>query len=162
MTTSTVRIAAISAALAFVAVAAPSFAASGYEGCYLKTYDAAHMAAHRGQTVTSLRLKVSALDNAPFIASTAVTVTLRGRRTRYFTGGDCTLDSGVFNCGMDEDAGAFILAHAGADLRLTLTGSFRLNRANQSSDESNGPFVKDSNPEDHTFLLKRVAASVCN
>jgi hypothetical protein len=162
MRISTIRRLGLLAFAAAFAPSAPSLAADVWSGCYQKVYDAPHMAAHRGQTVTSLTVQLTPMKpEPPWASSASLTFTLKGHTAKYLDGGDCsTAKDGLF-CGMDEDAGALTLARSGADLVVTITQDMRLDRAGQASDESTGPLIKASNREDRTFLLHPVAAGVC-
>jgi hypothetical protein len=155
MTISKLRSAALATGLvlAAAATAAPALAADDWSGCYVRVYDDAHLKAHRGQKVTSIRLKLEPMKNDPWVASALLTITVRGHAARLYDGGDCTAKAGGLDCGMDEDAGAVTIARSGRNMLLTVTADLRLNRKDQATEESTGPYLRAADPEDRTFLL---------
>jgi hypothetical protein len=121
----------------------PGFAKeASWNGCFRRVYDTAHLAAHPGQTVKSIAIlmKPMSLDNI-WIANAELTVTLRGKKTKYYVSGDCQANDAGLDCAMDCDPGSFTLARRADYVKLvvgTAGGDIRLSRAGQDSEESNG------------------------
>ena len=157
------RLVVLGAGLAAFVLVLPAPAAEP-TGCFVRQYQKAHLAAHPGQTVTRLSVMLKPLAKLePFVRSAELDVNVRGRKVSSGAVGDCTAAGAGLNCPMDEDAGGFTLVpapHGG--LLLTVTNTIRLNRANEASDESQGPFLKADNPEDRVFLLAPAAAGACH
>jgi hypothetical protein len=146
----------------------PNSAKEGWNGCFRRVYNAAHLAAYPGQTVTSIAVSMkpsTSLDfwyGRPWIANAQLIITVRGKKMKYLGyNADCVATAGGLDCPMEEDAGTFTLARWGAGVKIVVTQDLRLNQAGQASDESNGPFVRVDNPEDRTFLLPPAPAGGC-
>ena len=141
------------------------FAKAAWNGCFRRAYDAAYLAAHPGQTVKSIAVRVTPMTgNGSRIANAELTVTLRGKKTKYYVSGDCQVNATGLDCSMDCDAGSFTLAPRAAGVKLvvgTAGGDIRLSRAGQDSEESKGPFLRTNNSEDRTFLLPPAPAAAC-
>jgi hypothetical protein len=112
-------------ALAFVASCArpsPGFAKEAWNGCFERAYDVAHLAAHPGQTVKSIALLMTPVsgrrsnndrwwNHKPWIANAQLTITLRGKKTKYYGYiADCVASAAGLVCPMEEDAAMFTLA----------------------------------------------------
>lgn len=156
-------------ALALVAACGqplPGFAKDAWwKGCFRGDYDPAHLAAHPGQTVKGIAVRVTPMTgNGSWIANAELTVTPRGKKTKYYVSGDCQVNATGLDCSMDCDAGGFTLAPRAAGVKLvvgTAGGDIRLSRAGQDSEESKGPFLRTNNSEDRTFLLPPAPAAAC-
>lgn len=170
-------------ALALVAACGqplPGFAKEAWwNGCFRRVYDAAHLAAHPGQTVKSIAVlktpqtKYEVWDNySVWIAHADLTITMRGKKTKYSGNNtDCAAVTAGLDCVMEEDAGRFTLARWGAGVKLVNTssvnrhlhgsagGGIRLTGPGEVSDESTGPFLRNS--EDWTFVLPPAPAGGC-
>lgn len=91
------------------------------EGCYARTYDAAHLAAHPDQVVAAMRMRVAVEDDLRFAAMT-VTFADQGHAGRNGFGGrtlrqwvDCREDGrGRPFCGVECDGGWFIVTRQDA------------------------------------------------
>jgi hypothetical protein len=112
-------------ALALVAACGqnlPDFAKEAWNGCFRRGYDAAHLAAHRGQTVKSIAVLITPVtgrrsnndrwwNNEPWIANAQLTITLRGKKTKYYGyNADWVASAAGLVCPMEEDASMFTLA----------------------------------------------------
>jgi hypothetical protein len=144
----------------------PGFAKDAWwKGCFRGVYDPAHLAVHPGQTVKSIAVRVTPMTgNGSWIANAELTVTLGGRKMKYYVGGDCQVNATGLDCSMDCDAGGFSLAPRAAGVKLvvgTTGGGIRLSRAGQDSEESKGPFLRTNNSENRTFLLPPAPAAAC-
>ncbi|MGH6864038.1 MAG: hypothetical protein ACRECN_07160 [Methylocella sp.] len=152
----------------------PGFAKEAWNGCFRRVYDAAHLAAHPGQTVKSIAVlmkpitgRPSNIDrwwyNKPWIANAKLIITLRGKKSKYYGyNAYCVATAAGLECPMEEDAGDFTLALWGAGVKLVVSKDqdLRLARAGQISDESN-VFVRGNTSEDRTFLLPPAPAAAC-
>lgn len=127
----------------------PGFAKEAWNGCFRRVYDAAHLAAHPGQTVKSIAVSMTP-GNGHWIANAQLTVTLRGKKTKYYSaGGVCEANAAGIYCSMEEDAGSFMLARWVAGVKLVNITNIRVDP--HLGPEDYGPFLRNS--EDGTFLL---------
>ena len=173
-------------------VAAPALAADSLPqtGCYERVYDAAHLAAHKGQFVVRTRVEiVSPFDEqlqdkttkTPIVANADFRVWVRGRKLRFESYGACTAEGGALACGGSVSAAEddfcdhnkpgvhdcrVDAADAGdfnIEVRpegILLTIVKRLELLYEGSDS--GPYLNlvEADAENHTFLLTRTG-EVC-
>lgn len=144
-------------------------------GCFVRTYDAAHLAAHPQQKVTQVVLlyrvlEISSDDYVSYEFSAGFR--LRGKKEMSITGGSCgharAVEDGPIthmNCGVDCDGG-------GMKVELAADGKSLLARINEYiSVQPKSVFYKDGEPEDRdgitpgaddkAFRLERVAIEQC-
>ena len=66
-----------------------------WNGCFRRAYEAAHLSAHPGQTVKSIAVLITPVtrrrvnndrwwNHEPWIANAQLTITLRGKKTKYY------------------------------------------------------------------------------
>jgi hypothetical protein len=157
-----IQTAAAAAALFAASMPAGALAAAPAMGCYARVYDAAHLAAHPKQTVSSLAVALKPLTGqGAYVVTASAVFRIRGKSGRQYVGGDCSRNGDVVRCYMDDDAGEFDAVRTAAGVKVTVTASLRLAGAGQASDESEGPYVDPANPEDRVFLLSPAAAAAC-
>jgi hypothetical protein len=161
-------------------------------GCYERIYDAAHLARHRGQLVVRTRLEVeaghfpnAAGDAHPMIASAKLAVWVRGKKLSFDSFGACwakddglacnaslsasetdsckTKADGVRDCRIDwpDAAGSFRLAPKADGILLTIPERIELS---ETGSDAGPPFLylSPGNKENHAFILKAAAASICD
>ena len=133
----------------------------------------AHLAAHPGQTVKSIAVLMTPVsgrrsnndrwsNNEPWIAHAQLTITLRGKKTKYYgCNADCVASAAGLVCPMEEDAGMFTLARWAAGVKFVNASDIRLSRADGNFEASNLPIVRANNSEDRTFLLPPAPAAAC-
>jgi hypothetical protein len=157
------------------------------QGCYVRVYDAKHLAAHKGQIVVRAVLSVqpsakeSRLDEA-HIADGTLKIWVRGRKQSFDSLGACYLSGsgltcggslsaaeadtcrskrdGVRDCRIDpSDAGGFDIAPRGDDVLVSVRERLELVPAPYDA----GPFLSLSarEPENRAFLLKRTDEADC-
>jgi hypothetical protein len=136
------------------AFAGQSLAADVWSGCWARVYDDTHLRAHPGQKVTSIRLSLTPKrGDGPYTTEALLIVTLKGHGPRLFAGGDCQPKADGLYCPFDEDSGEIAVARSGKGLKVTVVSDIRLNRKDQGSDESTGPYLRARDAEDRVFLL---------
>ena len=145
--------------LAFATIAAVPAAAqnlrqqmfSNETSCYARVYSATHLASHPVQQVTAIALTPQQRISGEERLLLRLSVTVRGTRETYIGVGYCD-DAGatVLTCGMEGDAGGFILA-AAKNGALTLTVG-----RNGVSFEGNADFItlEGLAGDDREFLLQ--------
>ena len=162
-------------ALAVAALAAcgqplSGFAKEAWNGCFRRAYDEAHLAAHPGQTVKSIAVLMTPVtghrsnndrwwNNEPWIANAQLTITLRGKRTKYYGyNADCVASAAGLDCPMEEDAGMFTLARWASGVKLVIIDHLSLMGPDQIREESTQDL---HNSLDRTFLLPPAPAGEC-
>jgi hypothetical protein len=93
------RSVAIAASL-IVSVNAASAAEPPLAGCYERVYDAAHLAAHKGQMVARATLSVAATKayDAPIVADAALKLWVRGKDKSFDSVGACSAKGNTLTC----------------------------------------------------------------
>lgn len=176
------------AALA-ICVAAPPAAAqpAPFVGCYERVYDAAHLAAHRGQIVRRVKLKIGPTSipkaeggDRPPVVDAILEMRVSGARNGFTSIGACwadgdalvcnaslsaeerplckTKEDGVRDCRVsNDDAGSFRISQKGADLLVAVRERLEL------SGPEGGPYLylSPGNAENRAFLLKKAPADTC-
>ena len=101
-------------------------------GCYVTNYDSAHLAKHKGQTITSMSLKLySGKEVEGFTAYmfADISVKLRGDKTNIWSEvADCSGKPGAWKCGIECDGGGFALKEDGTNIVLTNSSYFRVTK----------------------------------
>jgi hypothetical protein len=177
-------------ALQVLALVAPAMSAAAdvpLAGCYERVYDAAHLAAHKGQIVTRATLLVKAMEpmKTPagrLVAEATVRMWAPHHKERFDSMGACSVSgaglacggsvsaaeidvcktrtTGVRDCRVDlGDGGAFDVAGRPDGLVVTVRGRLEL----MPSPYDTGPVMNLSgkDAENNSFLLKPAAAEVC-
>ena len=122
-------------------------------GCFARTYDAAHLAAHSGQTVSAmkLRLKPRSMDDG-YNFSVELRFGFREDKRNFFAVGICKDVDGSLTCSLDQDAGQLSIKSAEAGIQVSPIQDVRADA--KSGDEAEYMTLKTSNPEDRGFLLR--------
>jgi hypothetical protein len=147
--------------LALLLIVQPAHAA--IKGCFTRTYDAAHLAKHKGQDVTFMALQVGFEPNGEEYEN-LFQVRLRGSYTLLLNGFVCVeraqktlckiMDSGNDN----KLGGSFVITSKGdsvlispeSDLNLVEEGEFKPRL-----------LTVTKNPEHKTFKLNRQGKDIC-
>ena len=139
--------------------------------CFVRRYDADHMAHHPQQKVTAMKLLVTAekLDDDPTLRlGFRVGVTFRDRRGGFSTSGDCghadaseVKDDAIqMQCAVDCDGGGVGVGLAPGDQLVTLKlDQVRIWRDNGSDDDP--PQFLRGGADDKVFRLDRTANAAC-
>src|ERR1700730_6086263 len=147
------------------------FAKEARNGCFRRAYDAAHLAAHPGQTVKSMAVLMRPVtgrrsnndrwwNNEPWIANAQLIITLRGKKTKYYGyNADCVASAAGLVCPMEVDAGMFKLARWAAGVKLVNASDIRLSRADGDFEASNLPIVRAKNGRPFCRPLQPLRAS---
>lgn len=175
---------AVAAALTFAITGATG--ATPLAGCYERRYDPAHLAKHKGQFVTRVRLLVKASSfGAGFPPVNGhLEFWIEGHERSFTSHGACDVDDGALDCGgslsaaeADEcetmrdgvrdcreesgDSGSFRVAPQGNGVLVTVTARLEVPETNGDA----GPpflYLDPHNAENHDFLLPKAAAAVCS
>lgn len=140
-------------------------------GCYARTYDAAHLAAHPRQRVTSMTVARMTAFRGPKETWSVegdyliLRLTLRGKGPKRATGGaTCSglTEEGRLRCWSDVcDGGSLqVTAAPGGRLRLTLD-SFALSGCG-GEEEDAGEVVLSAASDDTAFLLDPLPPDQCS
>lgn len=129
-------------------------------GCFSRTYDAAHLAAHPGQTVSAMKLKLKPrqMDDG-YNFGAELRFGFREDKRAFFAVGICKDTAGTLTCSLDQDAGQLTVQPAEGGVSLSPISDVRAD--SESGDESEYVTVKAANAEDRDFRLRSVAASEC-
>lgn len=130
------------------------------DGCFARTYDATHFAAHSGQTVSAmkLRLKPRSMDDG-YDFSVELRFGFREDKRNFYAVGICKDVEGSLTCSLDQDAGQLAVKPAEGGVQVSTIQDVRADA--ESGDESEYMTLKRSNPEDRVFMLRAVEASDC-
>lgn len=153
-------------------VFAETYAAKGKSyTCFVRRYDAAHLAKHRLQKVTAMKLLVSAElvpeDNALNYSFHIVT-NMRDRKTELDSGGSCghpsiTEDSAgklQLGCGVDCDGGGVTIQMVNDDKSVHVEIERIAMWSNAKDDDERISF--SSGADDRLFRLDRVKLEECS
>jgi hypothetical protein len=127
-------------------------------GCYIRQYDAAHLARHPEQTVTQIALYPSALSYDPGFELLELFVRVTGTNLEYHATAYCDRSADRWDCGLEGDAGSFILTGEKPGLlRLTL------NRDGISFEGAQDFLtLHGDRGDDRVFLIPNVDGDLCN
>ena len=162
----TIAVAALAAAVAAGAPAlaqgpfAALFGAAGEGACYSRSYDAAHLATHPRQRVTSIAIayRPSAQmkeKSTPQRFEVGLGVRVKGDGELYSRVAYCQPAGAGFSCSLESDGGQITLTPEGArGLRLT-TGRIAI--------EGNRRFIEvgGAASDDSTFIMPSAPGSAC-
>jgi hypothetical protein len=125
-------------------------------GCFVRTYDAAHLRNHPDQQVTRLWVRIGPFGDRIFFG---MNIWLRGKRQIWRAGGPCVPSGDGWTCQPDSDgASPLIITRKGATLRLDNPGSLKI------EDDVTGPDLNDAmlaGPGDASFALRSAADRFC-
>lgn len=151
---------AVASSIVLLAAAESSSAAAPYEGCFVRTYDAAHLAAHKRQTVAAIKLRLTPRKmEDPLTVAAEMRLDVRGRDGAFYAVGACREQPQNASCGLDQDAGKISLTPGANGLLMSIVQDVRADAA--SGEESDFVTVRLSNPEDRTFALAAASAESC-
>jgi hypothetical protein len=170
----------VAVATSFVVTASIAGAAEPpLAGCYERVYDAAHLAAHKGQLVVGATISIAETKgfNAPIVADANLKLWVRGKTKSFESHGACTTKGDTLNCvgslsaaedttckskrdGLREcrinsaDAGGFRVEGKPEGVLVSIPK--RLELVQEPYD--GGPFLNlsSSNVENRAFLLKKT------
>ena len=150
-------------ALGLISSAVPAAAlnvSDFYESCFIRSYDAAHLAKHPGQRVSAIQAEIIEWEANPFVR---ITYAVRGG-ANYRVAGDC----------YDEIEGGYLCHLCKDDSCQTGEQTFKVFLKNKDSitivNDTTGLTGKDDNGatdellaggEHGAFALDRTAYSVC-
>jgi hypothetical protein len=171
---------------AAVVFAANAQAATLLAGCYERSYDAAHLAKHKGQIVTRARLLVKPSQaGTGFPAIDGILVFwVTGHKASFSTAGACDAKGGTLYCNgalsaaevdpckgkrdgvrdcreQTGDAGSFTVSSKGDGVLVTVAARLEVPESNEDA----GPpflYLDPRNAENHAFLLPRAADGICS
>ena len=138
--------------------------------CFARRYDAAHLAKHRKQKVSAMKLLVSAEmvpEDKALNYSFVLGMNFRDRKGAFESSGDCghpaasqeSADKLRLGCGVDCDGGGLSVEMANADKSVLV----RLERIamwdNAKPDDDRTGF--DGGDDDRLFRLDRVSLDAC-
>jgi hypothetical protein len=108
-------------ALAAAVLAEPASAADDARGCFVRDYDRAHLAQHRDQLVTNVRLLVkSAAPGSADRFDFVLWLKKRGRPEALHTLGSCRETASGFRCSVECDGGGIDVGNRGAYVMMHL------------------------------------------
>jgi hypothetical protein len=137
------------------------FAAGLPIGCYVNTYNDQHLQKHKGQSLTSIMLKVT--DGKQYEGFTQdlvaeITVKLRGDAIQTWSEeAVCTGKPGTWKCVIDCDGGGFTLSESRGSMTLINSLGFRVTK--DGCGESS--VTIEPKPGDRRFTLSKVQTPAC-
>jgi hypothetical protein len=179
------RISAIEIAFAIVFSAESAAHEPPLGGCYIRSYDAAHLAKHKGQIITRVQLLVKRADlgkGSPEIESD-LRFWVAGHKTSFTSYGVCVARAGSLNCNGSlsaaevepcksrhdgvrncredsSDAGSFSVSAKSGGVLVAVTQRLEVPESNEDA----GPpflYLSSGNAENHSFLLMKTADRLC-
>ncbi len=141
-------------------------AQAAIKGCFTRTYDAAHLAKHKGQDVTFMALQIG-FDTAPNATEDDGNILLmrfRGNTTLFLTTYVCVDRAGSTHCKSIDDAhnfalgGSFVLTEKSGD--ILLTPETDLNLVEEGTFTLHVLHVAN-NPEHKVFKLRKLGKANC-
>ena len=130
------------------------------DGCFARTYDVAHLAAHSGQTISAMKLRLQprSMDDG-YNFSVELRFGFREDKRNFYAVGSCKDVEGSLTCSLDQDAGQLSIKPAEGGVQVSTIQDVRADA--ESGDEAEYMTLKRSNPEDRLFMLRAVEASDC-
>jgi hypothetical protein len=128
-------------------------AASAANLCYVRAYSDNHLARHPQQTVTHIALSPAAFAPEPPMRGLDVHVMVRGNDEQFSGAGYCDVEPDRLICGMEGDAGSFVLTgEKPGQVRLTV-GAWGMS----FEGESGFVTLEGDRGDDRVFLLNKAA-----
>jgi hypothetical protein len=135
--------------------------------CFVRRYDAAHLAKHPRQQVSAMKLLVTAEtdpESKTLGYSFKLAVRFRGRTETFQSGGGCSRgegnETGQLGCGVDCDGGGIDLMLAKDDQSVLLkTERARIWRDDADDEEQHLPQLGAA--DDRAFKLRRASLDAC-
>jgi len=136
--------------------------------CFVRTYDASHLAHHPLKKVKAMKLLVTAEpepESKALVYSFRLTLQYRDRRGVFNSSGECgraeTADAGQFGCGVDCDGGGIEVALAKDDKSILVkVERIRIWRANAPDDDAPSQ-SQLGGADDRLFRLDRARLDDC-
>lgn len=139
---------------------APAAEAAPSAGCFTRTYDEAHLAAHKGQSVKAVTLYLTPQKSEPPLTmAVSLKFRFRDRTSAYYAVGACSEAGDTAECGLDQDGGRIRVSARDRGVLLAPLQDLRVD--SESGDESDYVAIPASNPENRAFVLSEVAAENC-
>jgi hypothetical protein len=139
--------------------------------CFVRTYDAAHLAQHKTQKVAAMKLLVTA-EHVPEDESLnyafRLGIKFRHRATKFETSGECghavatseAANRTSIRCSVECDGGGIDIGLTNGDKSTMVTlERIMLGRSDRPNEEPSEEFNSDA--EDHMFRLDRVSLKDC-
>ena len=139
-------------------------AQAALKGCFTRTYDADHLAKHKGQDVTSMTIQIG-FDVNTEDDENLLTLRFRGDTKLWLNGFVCVERSGETHCKILDSAhdnafgGSFVLKSKSENILLVPDGD--LNLASEGTFDPRKLQVAD-NAEHKTFKLNRLGTKQCS
>jgi hypothetical protein len=138
-------------------------AQAALKGCFTRTYDAAHLAKHKGQDVTFMAIQIGFEVNSENDENLLI-LNFRGATNAWLNGFVCVERGAETHCKILDSAnnnalgGSFVLKPKGDGLLLIPDGDLNL-----TSEGTFDPRKLDvaNNPEHKTFKLNRLGTKQC-
>lgn len=126
-------------------------------GCFVRDYDADHLASHPDQLVKNVSLGISPLSEGGKRPKLMLFVFLRGDDYYYSTSADCRPKGANLACKLESGKGSFTLsAETPSSLRLTV------GRDGLAFPGGNQPFISGTRGDDRVFVIPNVDGDYCN
>ena len=140
-----------------------SAAAAEPSGCYVRAYDAAHLAQHPQQRVRDIAVKLQPIkDRPPATLDAELVVFLRGDKGGWYSGGDCRPEGADYLCRWSY-GGEGKLTVAGKTLRIKTTGKAGIRLDAEGRENGQEKTMTELSPgEDGDFVLSLGADAACN
>jgi hypothetical protein len=136
--------------------------------CFVRRYDARHLARHPRQQVSAMKLLVAAEtdpESKTLVYAFKLAVQFRGRTETFQSGGECghaeDAESGHLGCGVDCDGGGIGLVLAKDDKSVVMkTERVRIWRDDAEDDEEQD-LPQLGGGDDRAFRLDRATPDAC-
>jgi hypothetical protein len=138
-------------------------AEAAIKGCFTRTYDATHLAMHKGQDVTFMALQVGFKPQGEETEN-MIQLRLRGSYTLLLNGFVCVEQGDKTHCKIIDSGhdnklgGSFVLTMKGDAVLLSPEGDLSLVEEGEFSPRL---FPVANNPEHKTFKLNRMGKDIC-
>ncbi|MCC0003100.1 MAG: hypothetical protein H6871_09090 [Methylobacteriaceae bacterium] len=135
--------------------------------CFTRQYDARHMAAHRGQRVSAMKVLVTRETMPEYRGAERyrfrLSASLAGKSGLFESSGECTASSdGALVCGVECDGGQIVFAPRPATQSVRATVEYlRIWRLNAQPEEGAEQDLSISGGEDKLFRLDRAPSEAC-
>ena len=136
--------------------------------CFVRRYDARHLARHPRQQVSAMKLLVAAEpdpESKTLVYAFKLAVQFRGRTETFQSGGECAhsenAETGQLGCGVDCDGGGIDLMLAKDDKSVLMkTERVRIWRDDVEDEEEQG-LPELGGADDRAFRLDRAGLDAC-
>jgi len=127
-------------------------------GCFVRTYDKAHLAGHPDQLVTAVKLHIIKWKEDESYFEFALKVKVRGRNETLHTGGLCRGEASGLSCSVDCDGGGINVVPRGDHAMMYLE---RIRMATCDNDYVDSGEDLSGGKDDRVFRLNRVDEREC-